>query len=212
MKKEKITFYELFYIFIIGSIFGWLVEGIWSLLKKRMLINHSALVIGPFNIVYGIGGVVLSLLLYKIKDSNYIRIFTKSFVIGSVLEYILSFLMEHMLGFVAWDYSKKFLNINGRICLVYSIFWGFLGIIWIKFIYPKIKKMIENSSKKYGLIYMKILIVFLLLDTLLTFGCVKRGKEYEKGIEPQNKIEEKIDKYFGVNYLNNMYNNRWNRK
>ena len=27
----------------------------------------------------------------------------------------------------------------------------------------------------------------------------------------ENKVEEVMDKYFGVDYLNNMFNNGWNR-
>ena len=54
--------------------------------------------------------------------------------------------MEHVLGFIPWNYSKKFMNVNGRICLIYSIFWGILGIVWIKLIYPKIISMIEKTN------------------------------------------------------------------
>lgn len=212
MKKDSLTIYDVFYIFIFGCIFGWLVEGIWSYFKRHMFINHSALVIGPFNIVYGIGAVVLSIMLYKIKDSNIFKIFITSFITGSILEYILSFLMEYMLGFVAWNYSKKFLNINGRICLVYSIFWGILGIFWIKLIYPRIKKIIENTNHQIGTKIMKILTVFLIFDAILTLAAVKRGREFEQDIPPSNAFEEKLDKYFGVEYLNNMYNLRWNKK
>ena len=49
---KKTNFYNLFYIFIITSIFGWLIEVLWTLIKKGVVINHSAVVIGPFNMVY----------------------------------------------------------------------------------------------------------------------------------------------------------------
>lgn len=211
MKKEKITFYDIFYLFIFGCIFGWIVEGIWTLLKRHILMNHSALVIGPFNVVYGVGAVVLTLMLYKIKDAGIFKIFKTSFITGSILEYMMSFLMEYMLGFVAWDYSRKFLNINGRICLLYSTFWGFLGILWIKIIYPKLKNIIDKQNHRIGKKVMYFLIVFLFFDTLLTFSAVNRGKEFEKGIPPSNKYEEFLDNNFSTSYLNNMYNNRWNR-
>lgn len=212
MEKDNLKFYDIFYIFIFGCLFGWLVEGIWSYFKRNMFINHSALVIGPFNVVYGIGAVVLSLMLYKIKDTNVFRIFITSFITGSILEYILSFLMEYILGFVAWNYSKKFLNINGRICLAYSIFWGILGIFWIKVIYPELKSFINKTNHQIGTKIMKALIVFLIFDTFLTFAAVNRGKEFEQGIPAGNKFEERLDKYFGIDYLNNMYNLRWNKK
>ena len=212
MQENKITLHNIFYIFLFGCFFGWIVEGIWSLLKRGILINHSALIIGPFNIVYGVGAIVLTLCLYKLKDKGYISIFGASFAIGTVLEYIMSFLMEKIVGFVAWNYSKKPFNINGRVCLLYSVFWGILGIVWIKLVYPQIQKIIDKFNKKKSVPIMKATAVFLVIDAALTLGAVERAKEYEKGIPPSNKLEEVYDKCFGVDYLNNMFNNRWNKK
>ena len=212
MQENKITFHNIFYIFLFGCFFGWIVEGIWSLLKRGILINHSALIIGPFNIVYGVGAIVLTLCLYKLKDKGYISIFGASFAIGTVLEYVMSFLMEKIVGFVAWNYSKKPFNINGRVCLLYSVFWGILGIVWIKLVYPQIQKIIDKFNQLESIKLMKITIIFLIFDTLLTFGAIDRAKKFEQKIPPSNKIEEIYDKYFGVDYLNNMFNNRWNKK
>ena len=58
---------------------------------------------------------------------------------------------------------------------------------------------------------MKFLIIFLIFDTFLTFSAVNRGKDFERGLPPANRYEEFLDNTFGVSYLNNMYNNRWNR-
>lgn len=212
MKKEKISFHDIFYIFIFGCFLGWIVEGLWTLLKKGVLINHSALIIGPFNIVYGIGAIVLTLVLRRLENSSKLEIFSVSFFTGSILEYIISYLMEVTFGFVAWNYKMKPFNINGRICLTYSLFWGLLGILWIKVIYPHVHKLIGKLNKKESTKLMKITIVFLIADAILTVGAIYRGKEYEQNIPPSNKIEEMYDKYFGVDYLNNMFNNRWNKK
>ncbi len=212
MEEKQISFHDIFYIFLSGCFFGWLVEGIWTLLKKGILINHTALVLGPFNIVYGIGAITLTLALYKFQNKSYIKLFGISFAIGTILEYILSFLMEHLFGFVAWNYRKKPFNINGRVCLQYSVFWGILGIFWIKAIYPKLKNWIDKFSSLNSIKLMKIIIVFLIFDIFLTLGAIDRGKEYDQGIPPSNKIEVLYDKYFGVDYLNNMFNNRWNKK
>lgn len=212
MTREKLSFHDIFYIFLFGCLLGWIVEGLWTLLKKGLLINHSALVIGPFNLVYGLGAIVLTLALYNIKDCNAIKIFGVSFVVGTILEYAISLFMEYVFGFVAWTYKHKPYNINGRVCLSYSIFWGILGIFWIKFIFPKVKKLITKLNKTESAKFIKIAITFLIFDSILTIGAINRGKEYEQNIPPSNKIEEVIDKYFGVEYLNNMFNNRWNRK
>ena len=201
--------YKLLYIFIITSICGYFVELVWSLVTKGILINHSAVVIGPFNFAYGICGVVLTLLLYKFKDESYLKIFLLSFIGGSILEYIMSWGMELVLGFTAWDYSNSFLNINGRICLLFSIFWGILGILWIKILYPQIEKMLNKINPKTYKIIIICLTIFLLFDILLTVSSVNRAREADKGIPPSNGYERFLDNTFNSKYLKNMFNNNW---
>ena len=201
--------YKLLYIFIITSICGYFVELVWSLVTKGILINHSAVVIGPFNFAYGICGVVLTLLLYKFKDESYLKIFLLSFIGGSILEYIMSWGMELVLGFTAWDYSNSFLNINGRICLLFSIFWGILGILWIKILYPQIEKMLNKINPKIYKIFIICLTIFLLFDILLTVSSVNRAREADKGIPPSNGYERFLDNTFNSKYLKNMFNNNW---
>ena len=209
---KKINFYNLFYIFIISSIAGWFIEGTWTLLKKGVLINHSALVIGPFNVIYGICAVIASIFLSKYKDESYIKLFILSFIGGSLLEYFMSWGMELVLGFSAWDYSQKFLNINGRIALLYSFFWGILGMLWIKILNPKLNALIEKMNKKVGKIIMICLLVFLLFDVILTMQAITRARACDDGIPPQNSYEKFLDKTFNSKFLKNMFNNQWEIK
>lgn len=201
--------YELLYIFIITSICGYFIELVWSFITKGIFINHSAVVIGPFNFAYGICGVALTLLLYKFKDESYLKIFLLSFIGGSILEYIMSLGMEIVLGFTAWDYSNNFLNINGRICLLFSIFWGFLGILWIKILYPQFDKIFNKINPKIAKIIIICLTIFLLLDILLTISSVNRARKADNGIPPNNSYEKFLDNTFNSKYLKNMFNNNW---
>ncbi len=212
MEEKKMSFYELFYIFIFGCVFGYVVEVLWSFYRHHIFINHTALVIGPFDIVYGISAMVLSLTLYKYRNGNFFKLLFKAFIIGTVLEYLFSLTMEKISGFVAWDYSDYFFNINGRVCLRYSIFWGLLGVLWIKYVYPMVAAFISKFNKVKASYLMYFLIVFMIFDVFLTFDAVDRAKEFEKGNPPRSRYEEYLDNHFGVEYLNNMYNNRWGKK
>ena len=138
------------------------------------------------------------------------KLFLIGFIGGTVLEYLMSLGMECLLGFTAWDYSKKFLNINGRISIVYSIYWGILGILWIKLCYPYIIKLIEKINHNVGKKIIVFLTIFLMFDALLTLSAVHRAKEKDAGIEPSNKYELFLDNTFNSKYLKNMFNNRWN--
>lgn len=205
MKKA----YNLFWIFIVGCVVGWIIEGIYTFICHGLIINHSALVIGPFNVAYGLSACLLSALLVKYQNDNYIKIFLVGFLGGTVLEYIMSWGMELVLGFTAWDYSKHFLNINGRVCFTYSVFWGILAIFWIKLIYPCLIKLINKFNYHKGKKVMIGLIVFLIFDLLLTISAIYRARELEKNIPPRNWYESFLDKTFNKEYLKNMYNNSW---
>lgn len=212
MKKNKIKqefFYNMFWLFIFGSIFGWICEVGYSLLVYKVFINHSALVIGPFDICYGICACCLTFLLYRFKDEGNMTLFCISFFLGSLLEYVMSWGMELVVGFAAWDYSKRFLNINGRVCFRMSCLWGVLGIVWIKYIYPKVEKLINKIPKNVGKKIMIFLVIFLIADAGLTISAVVRAKECERGIEPHNSYERFLDKTFNKDYLYNMFNNSW---
>lgn len=203
--KRKIDFQEVFYIFVITSIFGWIVEFIFFYFRNHIFVNHSSLVIGPFSLAYGFGGALLTLLLYNEEKSSLKKVFCMSFLSATLLEYIMSFGMELVMGFCAWDYSNLPLNINGRVCLLYSLFWGFLGIVWIKFIYPFFQKHLKKLNNKLGEFLMYFLLVFFIFDVLLTISAFDRMKAERKGIAPKNKYEEFLDHHFGYDYLNDMY-------
>lgn len=209
MKRSSESLYNLFWIFIVGCVVGWFVEGVFSLIKWKEFINHSAVVIGPFNMAYGLGALMLTALLYKFRDEKNIKIFLIGFIGGSILEYIMSWGMELVLGFTAWDYSRKPLNLNGRICVRYSLFWGILGVVWIKYIYQFIAKLLEKMDKNLGKRLAIFLSIFLVFDIFLTSVAINRARNKEKGIEAKYKYEEVLDKTFNKEYLKNMYNDSW---
>ena len=203
---------KYFWLFIIGSLIGWVLEGIYSFLKYRKLINHSSVAIGPFNMIYGIGAIFFTMTLENFENSNIFLLFFISFIVGSLVEYITSFGMEKVLGFVAWDYSHKPFNLNGRICLGMSSLWGLLGIFWIKILYPLVKNFINSFDifKNYNLMY--AIIMFLIADAIFTYSAFKRAWKKEKGIKPCNGYERFLDKTFNKKYLTNMCNDSWGSK
>lgn len=203
--KKSESFYNLFWIFLAGCIAGWIIEGLFTFISEGKIINHSALVIGPFNVAYGLGAIMLTELLYRFRDSNNYKIFSIGFIGGTILEYIMSLGMEIFLGFTAWDYSSYPLNINGRVCVLFSAFWGFLAIFWLRTLYPWLIKMIAKLNYKLGKKLCIIITVFLFFDMFLTINAIWRAKQKDQGIEPQNKYEEILDKTFNREYLDNMF-------
>ena len=106
--------------------------------------------------IYGIGAVIMILALQYFSKTNH-RLFLGGVIVGAVVEYSLSLIGEWLLNVKWWDYSDKFLNINGRICLLYSIFWGLLGVYLIKIVNPKVDKLIDYLKTKIKVKVLKII-------------------------------------------------------
>lgn len=139
---EKIKFY--FFVFIIMSICGWIMELIYSSITLHRL-NIPGFLYGPWCPIYGTGAVIIMALC---EDKNIFKKIGKIFILTTFLEYIVSVLLEMIVGIKWWDYSSEFLNINGRVCLLYSIYWVAIGLIILKYIKPWFKKVYNKIKSK----------------------------------------------------------------
>lgn len=160
-----ISAWRIFAYFIIYSIIGYIVETLFGIARYGVLESRQSFLYGPFCAIYGIGAIIMILSLQYFKK-NYNTLFIGGCIVGSVVEYIISWLGEVFLHVKWWDYSKVPLNINGRICLLYSIFWGFLGLYLMISLNPKIDKMINFIKER---IPVKALQIFVVISTILMF-------------------------------------------
>jgi ABC-type multidrug transport system fused ATPase/permease subunit len=128
-KIPNLSIWQILGYFIIYSIIGFVIETIFGICTKGVLESRRSFLYGPFCSIYGIGAVVMIYFLQYFKKNNY-TLFFGGFIIGSVIEYVISFIGELIFNIKWWDYSNLILNINGRICLTFSLFWGLLAIIF----------------------------------------------------------------------------------
>lgn len=163
----KITFKRLLAYFVIYSFLGFIVETIFGILTKGVLESRRSCLFGPFCCIYGVGAALMIPGLQKFKKSNW-GIFIAGAIEGSMVEYALSWIGEVFFKIKWWDYSNMPFNINGRITLVFTIFWGLLSLGLIRFINPYIEKMINKLSKKWYNILTFGFTAFLLADLLIT--------------------------------------------
>lgn len=131
-KLTKILFYLIVYSFL-----GFCLETIVGIFTKGVIESRQSFVYGPFCVIYGIGALVLIPILTKFKGKN-LKLFFFGMILGSLVEYLGSFIGEKLLGFIWWNYSNMFLNINGRTSLFYAICWGIISIILINYLNPKV--------------------------------------------------------------------------
>jgi uncharacterized membrane protein len=59
------------------------------------------------------------------------------------VEYGVHWFYDAFLGVRFWDYSKVFGNLRGRICLPFSLIWGGLTGVAIRWIHPGVEHLAE---------------------------------------------------------------------
>lgn len=157
--------------FVIYSFLGYIIETLYGLLTKGVLESRKSFLYGPFCGIYGLGAVIIILSLQYFKKNNY-TLFLGGYIIGSLIEYFVSLFGELILNVKWWDYSLEPFNINGRICLSYSVFWGILAIYLIKYLNPLIDNLInkvKNKLPKYLLpIFFDFATIFLIADCTIS--------------------------------------------
>ena len=113
-----------FWIFVLGSVFGFFAEMLYALAYTRTFEIRKGLIYGPFIQVYGMGAVAYYFLVRSEQDP--MRVFFKGMLLGGALEYLTSFFQEIFFGSVSWEYSHMFLNLNGRTSIQYCFYWGII--------------------------------------------------------------------------------------
>ena len=196
LKIQGFTITTLLAYFIIYSIIGFIIETIFGILTKGVLESRKSFIIGPFCSIYGLGAVIMILALQKFKKNNY-TLFFGGFLVGSIIEYVVSLIGEAIFHVVWWDYSDMAFNINGRICVAFSMFWGILAIYLITHFNPKVDKFLEKFSYKQLKKAVIIIMIFLMIDMVITgIGLKVFFVRLVSENKVQLNIEEKyIDKY-----------------
>lgn len=166
----KITFKRILAYFIIYSFLGFIIETIFGMLTKGVIESRQGCLYGPFCCIYGLGAAVMIPGLQKFKKKNW-TLFLAGAIEGSIVEYVISWLGEIVFHIKWWDYSNMPFDINGRICLLFTIFWGILALVLMRLINPYIEKFIDKIPKKLFSVLTIGGTILLILDLLITaFG------------------------------------------
>ena len=163
-------------LFFTYSFLGWFMESIGGILNVKKFVNRGFL-IGPYCPVYGIGVVIITLLLGQYSN-DLIVLFLLSTLIAGILEYGTSYFMEKLFNARWWDYHNRKFNINGRICLETLVPFGIAATVILKIINPFI---INNLFLKINENVLDIVtVVFLILffiDFIISFKIISSFKD-----------------------------------
>ncbi len=203
MKKKLIT---IFWLFIIFSVLGCVYETFLCFFQRGYFESRQGLVYGMFTPVYGIGAVCFYIFLKKIK--NIYCLFLVGMLLGGVVEYLTSLIQELAFNTISWNYTKYFLNFNGRTSIIHMLFWGLLGVLFMKGVLPIVLKTIVVLVQPRYIVITYILFFFMCFDVFISSSAAVRQKEREKQIAANSGFDYFLDRHYDDKYMNKIYPNR----
>ena len=170
--------------------------------------SRSSVVYGPFSIVWGLGAVLLTAVLYRYRDRSDSFVFLFGTVLGGAYEYICSVFTELVFGTVFWDYSHLPFNLGGRINLLFCFFWGIAAVVWLKLCYPRLSGLIERLPIRLGKRLTWIMIVFMVINILVSALALARyTQRHTMPDAPPTALSQLLDQRFPDERMEHIYPN-----
>jgi len=205
LKICSVSIWRILGYFIIYSLLGYIIEVLYGLITKGVIESRQSFLYGPFCGIYGLGAILMVLPFKKYPNASRTQIFFGSALIGCLVEYFISWFGETFLHVKWWDYTNYFLNINGRVCLYFGIFWGILGVWLIQRVNPKVDEIINRLKNKIPSVSQKSWVsvanLFLLIDCIATVVALEYYQvrvivENQIPVENYEYYEERYDKIY----------------
>ena len=92
---------------------------------------------------------------------------------------------------------------------MYCILWGFLGIVFIKIVYPFLEKILKKYVPKVATKIVTIMaIVFMVFNISISSLAAQRQYERREDIMPQNNIDRFLDEYYPDEFMDKVFANK----
>lgn len=194
----KFCFYFLLYF--LYCIIGYIVECSYcSILNKKIVLNRGFM-IGPYLPIYGTGAMCIIFLLKKYFDDP-IPLFVMSSLIATIIEYFASYVMEKVFSARWWDYTDRKYNINGRVCLKNSIFFGLGSFFIVYLVNPFLIKLLLSFNRLIliilGILFFSICITDLVVSILTIYKIRSNSLTINK--DSTEEISEQVMKHLKKN-------------
>jgi len=189
---EIINYIEtLILLFFTYSFAGWVMESIGGIFVVKKFINRGFM-IGPLCPVYGVGVVIITVLLGKYAN-DFVALFVLATVLCGFLEYMTSYVMEKMFNARWWDYTNRRFNINGRVCLENLCAFGIAGSVILRYINPFFISLYDKVPERIRHIITGILFFTFIIDFTISFRIIFsfKGETYAK-MDNTEEISSKV--------------------
>ena len=124
-----LNFYTLGVLYLVYSFLGWVGETVVATFRGKRFANRG-MAAGPFCFVYGTTAILMAVGFADMRTKP-VALFVACMLTATVVEWLTAKLLERLHNRKWWDYSDKKFNLNGYVCLQYSVLWGALGMVTV---------------------------------------------------------------------------------
>ena len=144
-----LNFYTLGVLYLVYSFLGWVGETVVATFRGKRFANRG-MAAGPFCFVYGTTAILMAVGFADMRTKP-VALFVACMLTATVVEWLTAKLLERLHNRKWWDYSDKKFNLNGYVCLQYSLLWGALGtasVLWGNDVLLRLCAQIEADAAR----------------------------------------------------------------
>lgn len=208
----KLNFFNLFWVFLVCCVLGLIIEVVYHMLfvDPGVYQDRAGLLFGPFSPIYGFGAVLLTVMLNRFYQKNFLIIFLVSALVGGIFEAAVSWWMQTSFGAVAWSYSAELapgipdpmaILFHGRTSTPFMCMWGVLGVMWIKLCLPRLLALINLIPWKWRYSLTTVVTVLMLVNGIMTLQALDCWFGRVSGRESTSPVEQFYAEHFDDAYM-----------
>lgn len=130
-------------IFLSYSFFGFLLEVAFARLTGNPKRDRKCQYFLPLCPVYGLGALCILALPAAVRNNLWLLFFAGG-AAATAAEYVAALFYERVISVPFWDYSHLPANLGGRVCLLFSGFWGLLALGLVHGVHPWIAPVLAG--------------------------------------------------------------------
>lgn len=189
-------FLDLTFLFAVGALCGWVLELFFRRFAHGKWVNPGFLH-GPYLPLYGFGLVLLYLVAsiplggISLVWLRYAVLLLIICAVMTLIEYISGLIFIKGMGIKLWDYSKRWGNIQGIICPLFSFFWTLIGGLYVVFLHPVINDMVAwFTGNLYYSFFVGIFFGLFIWDLASSLKLSVKLRKFAKEYDVMVKYEE----------------------
>ena len=173
-RKEAVSIVQVFWYFIVYSFLGFLLEVLFARITRQSKRDRKCHYFLPLCPVYGVGIVLVLSLPEPVQHSPVLFLLCAGLT-ATAVEYGMALFYERVMGVSFWDYSALPLHLHGRVCLLFSFFWGVLSLLAVYGVQPAVATLVEAIPSSWVV----PAVLFFLLDLCFTLWVLRRSHSTE---------------------------------